>query len=241
MLIKIIEGSIVNSCRNVKLNVRPVFVMFNHKYYYEGPCRMAVGEAIQPNFDQIVNGQLLQANLGQIRKVMPDCVHLLDPVKVEVTDDWDIRESYFETLFAGREDTDAYLASNSFGADAVFNEFCVRAGKLIVILPNIWNPAKSGYLYNMGVDVYTKLDWDDTIKRLKNARREKSNREIASGERCQRACGYEEGAPEPVRKFAFRRRAADARDRSGTNDESGSAADGRTLRGSLADGHQTDW
>ena len=152
---------------NTKLNVRPIFVMFSHKYYYEGPCRMAGGDAIQPGFDPIVNGHIIQGNMAQIKKAMPDCVNLLEMKTVEVTDDWDIKEEYFETLLSGREETDVYLASNTFGADAIFNEFCVRAKKPIVILPNIWNPAKSGYLYNMGVDVYCEMDWEDTVKRIK--------------------------------------------------------------------------
>ncbi len=153
---------------NTKLNVRPVFVMFAHKYYYEGPCRMAGGDAIKPGFDEIMNGHIIQGNMAQIKQFMPDCVNLLDMVTIEVTDDWDIKEEYFDTLLKGREETDVYLASNTFGADAVFNEFCIRANKPVVILPNIWNPAKSGYLYNMNVDVYTELTWEDTVKRIKN-------------------------------------------------------------------------
>ena len=58
------------------------------------------------------------------------------------------------------------LASNGFGADAVFNEFCLRCKKPVCILPNIWNPAKSGMLFSMGVDAICELDWEDTIKQL---------------------------------------------------------------------------
>ena len=45
------------SVTDVKLNVKPVFIGFEHQYYYEGPCRMAGGDAIKPGFDAIVQGK----------------------------------------------------------------------------------------------------------------------------------------------------------------------------------------
>lgn len=58
---------------DVKLNVKPVFIGFEHKYYYEGPCRMAGGEAIEPGYDGMVNGMIykgfiegLSENFGKI-------------------------------------------------------------------------------------------------------------------------------------------------------------------------------
>ena len=38
----------IKQSMNVKLNVKPIFVMFAHKYYYEGPCRMSGGETLNP-------------------------------------------------------------------------------------------------------------------------------------------------------------------------------------------------
>ncbi len=157
----------LKSCAEIKLNVKPVMVFFAHKYYYEGPCRMAGGDAIQPGFDEILNGHMKQGIMADVKKHMPDCVNLLEPVEVEVTDDWDIKEEYFETLLEGRDEVDVYLATNSFGADNVFNEFCIRAGKTICVMPNIWGPAKSGMLYNMNLDVITEMTWEDTVVRLR--------------------------------------------------------------------------
>lgn len=156
----------IRSCMDVKLNVRPVFVQFAHKYYYEGPCRMSGGETLEPGFDSIVNSARMRETLEGIQKVMPDCVNLMEPVSVEVTCDWDIKEEYFEELLKDRDQVDVYLASNGFGADAVFNEFCLRCKKPVCILPNIWNPAKSGMLFSMGVDAICELDWEDTVKQL---------------------------------------------------------------------------
>lgn len=160
----------IRSCMDVKLNVQPVFVNCAHKYYYEGPCRMSGGETLKPGFDSIVNAARMRETIEQIQKIMPDYVELLEPVSVECSDDWEVKEEYFQTLLKDRERVDVYLASNNFGADAVFNEFCLRANRPICILPNIWNPAKSGMLFNLGVDAICELTWEDTLKRLETRR-----------------------------------------------------------------------
>lgn len=156
----------IKKVTEMKLNVRPVFVNFAHKYYYEGPCRMSGGETLEPGFDTMVNGAMMNGTMETVRANMPDCVNLMEPVSIECTCDWDVREEYFETLLADRDNVDLYLAGNTFGADAVFNEFATRCGKPLCIIPNIWNPAKSGYLFSMELDVICELTWEDTVKRL---------------------------------------------------------------------------
>ena len=64
--------------RNVKLNVRPITINMAHKYYYEGPCRFQAGENLQPGFDQMVNGQMLQLVEMEYRFCMPEFVNMLD-------------------------------------------------------------------------------------------------------------------------------------------------------------------
>jgi hypothetical protein len=51
------------------LNIKPIFIGFEHLYYYEGPCRMGGGDAIQPGFDEIAQAQMCKGlDLWQIRK-----------------------------------------------------------------------------------------------------------------------------------------------------------------------------
>lgn len=156
----------IRNCRNMKLNVRPAYVLFAHKYYYEGPCRMAGGEAIEPGFDSIVSGALMRSTMETIKKVMPDCVNLMESVSVEVTDDWEVKEEYFDELLKDQDKVDVYLATNTFGADMVFNEFALRCKKPICVQPGIWGPVKSGMLFSLGVDPICEMTWDDTVKRL---------------------------------------------------------------------------
>ena len=87
---------------DIKLNVKPVFIMFAHKYYYEGPCRMAGGEALEPGFDTMVNGAIFNGTMEGMKYAMPECVNLMEPVYLETTCDWDIKDEYFEKIFADR-------------------------------------------------------------------------------------------------------------------------------------------
>ncbi|MCD8211424.1 MAG: fucose isomerase [Oscillospiraceae bacterium] len=167
----------IRSCREVKLNARPAFVMFAHKYYFEGPCRMSGGETLEPGFDTVVNGRIMGDMMDTLRQTLPDYINIMDPVSVEVTCDWDIKEEYFETLLQDQDDVDVYLAMNTFGADMVFNEFCLRARKPICIIPNVWNPVKSGMLFAENIDPICELTWEDTIKHLQVLRARKALRE----------------------------------------------------------------
>lgn len=156
----------IKKCIDVKLNVKPVFVMFNHKYYYEGPCRMAGGEALQPDFDSIVNGHIFHGTMEGMKHAMPECVNLMEPVYLETTCNWDIKDAYFDELLKDQSEVDVYLATGAFGADQVFNEFAQRCKKPICIQPDIWGPARAGGLYNLGVDVICEPTWADVVKRL---------------------------------------------------------------------------
>ena len=156
----------IKNVMDVKLNVKPVFVMFAHKYYYEGPCRMAGGDALQPGFDTMVNGAIFNGTMEGMKFAMPDCINLMEPAYLETTCDWDIKDEYFEKLLADREEVDVYLASGAFGADQVFNEFAVRCKKPLAIVPDVWGPARAGGLYNLGVDLICEITWEDLIKKL---------------------------------------------------------------------------
>ena len=154
----------IRKCMDVKLNVKPVFVMFAHKYYYEGPCRMTGGDSLQPGFDSIVNGAIFQGTMEGIKHVMPECVHIMEPVFLETSCDWEVKEEYFETLLKDQHEVDVYLAAGAFGADTVFNEFAQKCGKPFAIQPDIWGPARAGGLYNLGVDVICEMTWEDLVR-----------------------------------------------------------------------------
>lgn len=166
------------SVRIVKLNVKPVFIGFEHQYYYEGPCRMAGGDAIKPGFDAILQGKMYKGFLAHIDSyVAGDAVRVLDPVYVTCTDDWDIKDVYFDELLADDAETDVYLVQSNFGANQILVEFCCRTAK-----PVIMNPTKSfgamstAPAARLGADIMPAFDWPDVARYCSILRAEKAVR-----------------------------------------------------------------
>ena len=127
----------VRTVNDVKLNVKPIFFCMEHKYYYEGPCRMASGQALEPGFDAMVNGKIydgfekaIQFNLKNDERF-----DVLDPVIVKSTDDWDIKEEWFDEMLADDNVADFYLVSTAFGSNTIVEEFALRTSKPIAANP----------------------------------------------------------------------------------------------------------
>lgn len=128
----------INVGNNIKLNVRPVFIGFVHKYYYEGPCRFAEGEALTPEFDIMLNAQQYADAKAKYQAELGDKVNLLEPVYVERTCDWDSSEAMFEAMTQNMDEVDLYLVYVNIGRDDIVIEFARRCQKPIAIDP-MWD------------------------------------------------------------------------------------------------------
>lgn len=162
-------------CLDVRLNVKPVFCLVTHKYYYEGPCRMAAGEALQPGFDDVLNGQIVKGILKGLSFACPDDVcNIMEMNAVTATDDWEIKDSYIDDLLKDQEITDVFFVFTAFGADRLWREFGRKCKKPIVIVPNLWNPMKTAYYFNTGVETYVPYDWEEVADYMKVLRAKKA-------------------------------------------------------------------
>jgi len=153
------------SVMDVKLNIKPVFIGFEHLYYYEGPCRMAGGEAIQPGFDEIVQGKMYKGFLANIEKYLSDKkFNVLTPSTTKGYDDWALNNEMIDVLLQDDFITDVYVVFSNFGANTILEEFCTKTKK-----PIIMNPTKSfGSLsavasYGIGSDIIGCYDWPDLV------------------------------------------------------------------------------
>lgn len=167
--------SMNKKCLDVRVNVKPIFCFISHKYYYEGPCRMAGGDALKPGFDDILNGQI-QNGLGMAMKYAcpEDIAVLMEPNVVVTTDDWDMKDEYMEELMRDHDSVDVYIIFTSFGSDRIWREFGKACKKPLMICPNIWNPMKSAYYFNNGLEVYVPYDWDEVTDYIKAMRARKA-------------------------------------------------------------------
>ncbi len=166
------------SVTDVKLNVKPVFIGFEHQYYYEGPCRMAGGDAIKPGFDAIVQGKMLKGFLANVQKyVAATGANVLEPAVVCCTDDWDIKDAYFEEMLTDEARTDLYVVMSNFGTNQVLVEFCCRTSK-----PVAMNPTKSfgamstAPAARRGADILPAFDWPEVARYCRLLRAEKAVR-----------------------------------------------------------------
>lgn len=116
---------------DTKLNVKPIFIDFTHEYVYEGPCRFGQGESLTPEFDRFLNGEIYNGFIQTAKNHMPDCVHLMEPVRVKnYTDAFNVSEDDMRLLLK-EDETDIYLLSSSGRATQVFVEFARRCHKPI--------------------------------------------------------------------------------------------------------------
>jgi hypothetical protein len=160
---------------DVRLNIKPIFIGIEHLYYYEGPCRMAGGEAIQPGFDAIVQGKMFKGFLENIKKYLSSPVfNVMEPATTKGYDDWVLSDGMIETLLADDNKTDVYLVFSNFGANTILEEFCIRTKK-----PIIMNPSKSfGSLsavasYGRGCDIIPCFDWPELRRTMELLRAQK--------------------------------------------------------------------
>lgn len=166
----------VKTVRDFKLVVKPVFFAMEHQYYYEGPCRMASGDALEPGFDAIVNGKIykgfqaaIASNIGNDSRF-----EVLEPSVIRVTDYWDNKNGFYDDALADDSKVDFYLVSTAFGANTVVEEFCTRTSKPIAANPiKMFGQIFFGSSVRRGADIVFALDWPELKKKMLLVRAEK--------------------------------------------------------------------
>ena len=92
----------MQAIKDVKLNVRPIYIDMSHLYVYEGPCRFGKGEELTYEFDRAMNEENNKRFLQDIRDHAPEWMNVLEPVYVYRNDDWRIPE---EKIILSEKDT----------------------------------------------------------------------------------------------------------------------------------------
>ncbi len=169
----------VRTVEDVKLYVKPIFFSMEHQYYYEGPCRMASGEALELGFDALINGKIYEGfqKAIQFNLANDDRFCVLDPVIIRSTDDWDIKEAWFEEMLADDQKADFYLINTAFGTNTLIEEFALRTKKPIAANPfKMFGQLCFGSSVRRGADVVFALDWPELKRKMLDVRAEKAVR-----------------------------------------------------------------
>ena len=127
----------IRKASEIKLKVLPVLLGIEHLYYYEGPCRLVDGEALQPGFDKIGNEMFWKEFLDNIQAYMPVGIEVMEPVRGTRTDDWDNKESMWDTITQGAAQADVAFVYSNLGVDDLAIEFGLRFRIPMVVCPTI--------------------------------------------------------------------------------------------------------
>ena len=105
----------IRPIKDIKLNVRPIYIDFCHLYVYEGPCRFGQGDELRYEFDQAMNAENFKRYIADIKANVPAFVNVMEPIEVQRTDDWRIPDEMLETM---AQDYDCLLYTSGWVAMA---------------------------------------------------------------------------------------------------------------------------
>ncbi|MCR5082559.1 MAG: fucose isomerase [Parasporobacterium sp.] len=167
---------------DVKLNVKPIFLGLSHQYYYEGPCRFAGGDGLQPEFEKIFTQNLEKEYFANVEKAMPlEAVNMLEPVTFTCYDDWRIPEEMFEKMTtdpSGKE-VDVFMISAGIARSAYVIELAQRTGKPIIQDPTTYSDvtAVTAAIKARGIETFSPLTWKEVTTTLRVLRVRKALKE----------------------------------------------------------------
>lgn len=167
----------IRKADDIKLNVRPVLLGMEHRYFYEGPCRFGKGEALQPGYDKFANEQLFEAFLTNIEAYKPENINILEPVRAGRTDDWENKEEMWELLRGSMADADVAFFFSNIGMDDIDVEFAQRFKTPLIVCPNSsFSPASINAAVTAKdpqAEVYVPMSWTEAGKLLASLRARK--------------------------------------------------------------------
>lgn len=164
---------------DVKLNVKPIFLGLEHQYYYEGQCRFAKGDALTPEYEQILAQELKDQFFENVKENMPDAVNLLEPVYLPCHDDWMVPEAAFDAMTKDKEEIDVFLMSGGIARSALLIELAQRTHKPIMQDPATCCDltAVTAAVKALGLECYAPLTWEGVATQLRVLRVRKALKE----------------------------------------------------------------
>lgn len=165
---------------DIKLNVRPIFIGLQHKYFYEGPCRFGAGDELQPEYDAMMNVEQYAEFQEQMNAHVPEGVNLMPAIYVERDDWFTSKEDVFETMAEDVSNVDLYVFQFLIGRGDLFIEFAQRYNKPVSLVPLACceDTVNIAALRARGREAYAFLNWQDYERTLCALRARKALRNL---------------------------------------------------------------
>ena len=150
----------------IRLNVKPMFLTLYHEYVFEGPCRFGEGMQLETEFDLHMAAEKFKGWHAQLKAAMPaDVVNLLEPVKVERSEEFLTKDEMIETLAEGSDEVDLYYIGYASRPYDLALEFAMRTGKPCAITQACCASAiTSAEFLSRGMEFYSFEDWADATE-----------------------------------------------------------------------------
>ncbi|MFP4027916.1 MAG: hypothetical protein ACLFWL_09005 [Candidatus Brocadiia bacterium] len=97
------------SAANVQVAMKPVFVQLLHSNAYEGPCRVGSPEDLDPKKEKPRGEEQFAQWTKQVENELSDEARVLEPVKLEWTDDWHLSKEEIGKLDRDISKVDLFL------------------------------------------------------------------------------------------------------------------------------------
>ena len=168
----------IRKAKDIRLNIRPIFIGVEHQHYYEGPCRFGYGEALQPGFDAIANAMNRAEFLKELEKRFPaEQFNIMECLDYRRTDNWEYSDDNWRALEKDMAEADVFLFYSSIAGDDVPIEFYERYRRPVAISPTSYFSVVSisAAIYSRFPDaeVYAPDEWDALADELKTMRARK--------------------------------------------------------------------
>ncbi len=125
----------IKKASDIRLNVLPLMIAVEHRYYYEGPCRFGKGEALEPGFDRLANAQTQKQFMDLLESHMPEGCDLMEPIHLDRTDDWENPEAQWDAIAPSVNACDVIVVQTGIACDDLMLECSDRFGKPITVSP----------------------------------------------------------------------------------------------------------
>ena len=154
----------------MQLNVRPIYVGLQHKYFFEGPCRMDITENLTPEADAMITAQFAHGFFQQSKDILgkEKGIYLMEEIYAERDCDFLSKEDFFEVVMKEYEKVDLYLVGCHIARGDLIVELAQRTGKPIMIMPGTPGSATRyvSALRARNYEAYGAMTWKDGIRRM---------------------------------------------------------------------------
>ncbi|MCD8116240.1 MAG: fucose isomerase [Oscillospiraceae bacterium] len=162
--------------KDIRLNVKPVYVTLHHDYVFEGPCRMGKGFELTKEFDDMTNQALIRGSDRELAENLSGPhFNVLEPVWIDRNEEFLVTPDMLDELLQDKDRVDVYLVAPHGRLTDLIVDFAQKAGKPMVLIPGpqCMQTIMAAATRARGLETYAYRTWKETVDFLEVLRVEK--------------------------------------------------------------------